>query len=1487
MQDSNLTLMDKLVKISNQLLDLGKRNRLLNYKDTGFKTLNILNTNIEQIFRGITNGKDFKIFNTDDALTEYRRSIGVTLEQENTMLYPNERILELFNKSLDVTDLLCFKQGSSLEKVLKSLVKEFRFSLIEKGINALYLSFCFIHYKEEDVEYQAPLLLVPVELDNETGSYILSEYEDEVLLNPTLAYYFDVMYNTKFVEYKHEALATYIGKILEILPEGVTLEQKCSIGIYSFYKMNMYNDLILHKDIVIQNKNIRYLLDGEQHIEESKDNNPIYPVVNFDSSQLQAIQFAANGISFCLQGPPGSGKSQTITNIIASLLGENKKILFVSEKIAALKVVYENLRRSGLSDFALELHSNKTNKKEFIDRIYDAAILPKYNMDFKTRAVVAKYDGLISNLSKYEYELHAINSVLGISLRDLYSEYLKIEFEPYDIEIDIEDLNLMDMDSIYNSLKKYEYNSKRLGYDYRLSFFSGLNVSNEEYLNKEFDKDLDFALHYTKILSSLGDILVNILSIDVKSIDDIHANLEILNRIMHTKTYKTIYYKATSRNKLYLMLEDYLKTNERLDRKILEKYDKSILDIDIEYLYATYKLNINSKKLFNKEIKECNNTIFKYRVDKKAKNEEIFNEIKTLLVLKNSLDDLNKYKPVINKYLGENSIEVYKIMLQDMKYLAPLGDLSLSLEGYKELKNIITSLNFTFKGVVAERPSFDKIAKLFLSVEYSLSKAPYKEVYNKLDGLYMEKSKIYAYIDTMKHISNLRVSNALTYLHTFLDNKYPIDDLGICYKKLFLRKNLKKMIKSSDILSKFNSNTEDEIVENFIDLDEKILLVNRDTIISNNSQKRPDKNIIIEGTEFKLLSREHEKNRRQMPIRQLLDQIFHLALDVKPVFLMSPLSVSTYLTSQLEMFDCVIFDEASQIFASDALGSIYRGKQCIIIGDTKQMPPTSFFQAEFGFEEDGDEYDMESILDKATTCYRTLSLKWHYRSRSEELINFSNQKFYNSNLITIPQAKTHEPGFGIDFEFVEKGLYDTQTRTNPIEAQYVCDLVFKHVKESNFSVGVVAFSNVQAELISDLVEKRLRKEPSYQKYFDKYDDEPFFVKNLESVQGDERDRIIFSICYGYNKEGKFHQRFGPLNTSGGERRLNVAITRAKVNITVVSSIHGSDINTKTTNSLGVVLLKNYLEFSQNVTFEKNYDDTDNGLINSIKEYVESLGYEAYTDYGSSAFKIDIAVKHGEDFILAIMIDGKSYSDSLSDKYRLERLLLERLGWTYYKLFSTSWMTNNNEEKAKLKEALDNIFSGNKEEVKRNNSNKNKSYLKIDKDEEDIESYFVEYQELKSDLALKYLSSYGLERLIKELVHIEAPISKNQLFKRLLLILEEKKLTAELKEKIENSIPLEIININDFLFENQYMNVRLRYKSNLPANEIYIDEYKDGIYTIAKKNKGISVDDCYRAIANLIGYEKLTANLRKQMDLALEDLKSNHKIRLEGNYLYIE
>ncbi|MBQ4357363.1 MAG: hypothetical protein II788_05165, partial [Acholeplasmatales bacterium] len=546
----------------------------------------------------------------------------------------------------------------------------------------------------------------------------------------------------------------------------------------------------------------------------------------------------------------------------------------------------------------------------------------------------------------------------------------------------------------------------------------------------------------------------------------------------------------------------------------------------------------------------------------------------------------------------------------------------------------------------------------------------------------------------------------------------------------------------------------------------------------------------------------------------------------------------------------------------------------------KQMPPSNFFNAQAeDLEDDYDSID-ESILDMALSNFNTLSLKWHYRSRSEELIAFSNKNFYDSTLITIPEAIKNKSGFGIDFIYVKDGIYNQKTRTNEMEANLIADMVIDHYKNSDKSLGVVAFSKVQADLISDLVDEKITKYPELSKYFTDEVSEPFFVKNLETVQGDERDRIIFSICYGYNSDHKFYQRFGPLNNLGGERRLNVAITRSKYNITIVSSIKAIDIKDNNTESIGVKLLKEYLDFAENIHQNMNYSELDNGIIHKVKEFLEENNYDCYTNYGTSRFKIPLAIKEkGKDnFLCAVTLDGLSIHDNVRDDYRLIEMLLKRSGWKYYKIYSVSFNKDMDNELAKLLDYLRNeAEEEKKEEVI-------ESFISESSDT--LESHFESYKETPNEVLMRNYMNKGLEYAMTDLLKKEEPINKEYYLRKCAMALGKTRITNVVKNEAIKAMPKDAITIGNTIWLNVKDNPKLRINSSRMLNEIPIEELMEGLYEIVSYSQGITIDGAFKALLKLLGFSRLTDNTKKILNDAIVFLKLDGRIIQKGECLYI-
>ncbi|MCM2418120.1 DUF3320 domain-containing protein [Streptomyces sp. RKAG293] len=493
----------------------------------------------------------------------------------------------------------------------------------------------------------------------------------------------------------------------------------------------------------------------------------------------------------------------------------------------------------------------------------------------------------------------------------------------------------------------------------------------------------------------------------------------------------------------------------------------------------------------------------------------------------------------------------------------------------------------------------------------------------------------------------------------------------------------------------------DELVQRFRSADRDLVAAAHADVIAACNARRPRRTTVGQAA---VIRREAEKQRRHMPVRHLLGQTGDVVRVIKPCFMMSPLTVSQFLPPDFK-FDVVIFDEASQVLPQDAVNSVYRGKSLIVAGDQKQLPPTSFFNAGGAGDED-DEWDgndaaFESILDmcKASGVLTGLPLRWHYRSRHENLIAFSNHEFYEPRMITFPGALEHGPDIGVEF-FKADGVYDRGGQSNnPGEAAKVAQRVIHHFDtRPGLTLGVVALSKAQAEAIEEAVQKVRAARPDLDHFFTEGRLDGFFVKNLETVQGDERDVIILSIGYGRDQNGKLLSIFGPINKEGGWRRLNVAVTRSRRRMEVVASFHGGELPDSTNKS--VQHLKRYLQYAQHgpaiLQTEAAADPEaapESPFEEEVLDVLRGWGYSVQPQVGVAGFRIDMAVRHPAatgTYALGIECDGAMYHSSRAarDRDRLREAVLTDLGWKLHRIWGTDWYRNRRDAVARLQAAVE-------------------------------------------------------------------------------------------------------------------------------------------------------------------------------------------------------
>jgi very-short-patch-repair endonuclease len=544
------------------------------------------------------------------------------------------------------------------------------------------------------------------------------------------------------------------------------------------------------------------------------------------------------------------------------------------------------------------------------------------------------------------------------------------------------------------------------------------------------------------------------------------------------------------------------------------------------------------------------------------------------------------------------------------------------------------------------------------------------------------------------------------------------------FEKCFFRSWLDAVIPKFPSIKSFRRERQEDCIRRFKNLDISHLEISKAALLARLIQRLPTLDSFSAGSgEIAFLRREMVKQRKLIPTRKLIAKLPDLLPVLKPCMMMSPLSVSTYLGNNGYEFDTVIFDEASQVRTEDAICSIFRAKQAIIAGDNKQLPPTDFFRTSISDSDEFDEDDngeindngaFESLLDEATGL-PTQTLLWHYRSKHEHLIAFSNAKIYQSNLITFPSSTEKTKGMGVEFIPIEGGIYERGGKNgNKKEAERIAELVFEHFHEyPKRSLGIIAFGEIQQTIIEEAIHRKRRENPQYERFFNENKEESIFIKNLETVQGDERDTIIFSIGYAPDASGKFIMNFGPLSRNGGERRLNVAITRARYNLKLVSSISPTDINIDRTSGQGPKLLRQYIDFAKNGTrailgeaFIDSSRVCESPFEMSVYNFLTDNGYDVINQVGCSKYRIDLAVCHPEyngRFAIGIECDGAMYHSTRTarERDRLRQTILEDMGWTIYRVWSTDWIKDQHTEGIRLLSAIKSAIDNYQEEPRQN------------------------------------------------------------------------------------------------------------------------------------------------------------------------------------------
>ncbi len=1547
-----------------KLLDTGKNNGLVNFKESKLRTIEIISPDIQTVFNKIENGDTLSFYDVDDYIRQLKEGKYDSDEEDKNLSKSDkitkQQLIDSLSDKLKKNQILAYKKDFTIYKILCNIKKIANTSLIEKGINILYLAFGFLNWKEKEesnIWYSSPLILIPISLNNESATkpFELVQYEDEVSTNPTLLYKLKNEFGIDLPEFRdeneNEDILEYFKRVQGYVEKkGWSVKDNMIIGTFSYFKLNMYKDLKENEEKILSNPVVRKLLNKEVVEEEGKNVENIdidnffknskeltlHNVVDADSSQLSAIIKAKSGKDLVLQGPPGTGKSQTITNLIAEFLFDGKKILFVSEKLAALNVVYNNLKKAGLSDFCLELHSNKTNKKEVINELYRVLNLNKKSIKETASSELDELKSAKEQLDKYADTMHTIQPEINktpYQILGLISKYHKIPTFEYVIE-DIQEKNSDYLKDVLAQLDYLIKFSKNIGFDYRKNVWYGYINEELNYQSKiGLKKKLNQLLKLIQNLMEQIEIVSEKLNVDVEELtgnDTLKKYIPFLEQIVCMEYYDNSFFDKDLLTKLVDKVKRYNQETNSYNlskNKIEPIFSEELFEINTNDYYLKFKndyissfrfLNGNyrrDKKILKQYLKDSKHKL-KYTeiVDllKEAKNIQHLDEV----ILKEEKDIFELLSDKSQKFdwkkLEDELAKLNETMINQVEVLK--NKTNPEFKGLqKEIKDFLTTYK---KYEVQTEEIIEELQKSFDKTICNINQMNYHDLITYINNLLENFDNLEYWTRFYEVLCAIDKLGLKDFIDTSIDLKINRETLAQTFELMFYTQWMYYILDKNNILHNFSRLTQDTAVEKFKKKDKLKFEISKAEIVSKLTKAMPNINDMASGSQISMLVREANKKRKQRPVRILLRDAGQLIQRLKPCFLMSPLSVSTYLNAYNCKFDVVIFDEASQIFPWDAIGAISRAEQVIVVGDSKQMPPSNFFNASIIDDDvddenyDDDSLDFESILDLCTTIFEQNRLNWHYRSKTEDLITFSNVNFYDSSLITFPSAHKDSSDTGVDFYYVPDGIFDRKTKYNFIEAEKVVDLIYEHFKtHPERSLGVVAFSISQQEMIEDLLQKRREKDDRFAEYFDSKRIEPFFVKNLETVQGDERDTIIFSVAYAKDSLGRFLHNFGPLNRKGGERRLNVAITRAKYNVKLVSSIKSVDIDLNRTTAVGAKLLKDYLYCAEHGMINVNRKlivnpnaNADSDFELEVYDVLVEAGYKVDMQVGCSGYRIDLGVRHpnNSDYILAVECDGATYHSGKTtrDRDRLRQEVLEKLGWRFYRIWSTDWFLNKGIEKKRLLSAVQKaivLFDKENEvasfsQTSNKKNNEEQVFIVEEKSEHiDLKSLFKTYNYY--DINSRKTGSFS--KIIFDLVATEAPITEELLLKETVKFFGREKVTNVVRSQFKYSMRniKNVYKIKDYYVVDKDMKIEMRIpkEGEQPRDILMIsnDELASGMEVVINKNIGISKDGLFTTMANLLGFTRKGNNIISKLSASLEQLIKLKKVKEIEGQLFIK
>ena len=1315
-----------------KLLDLSLRNRLLNFTMSK-QSVPFVCPDVPALEDRLSDGGRMRIVSLQEENPVGERDPTLFRQQTGTDIQ-----IEFATAAQQRGEICVPLTAGDMKGRLTTLFRKAKSDLAEGGTNTLFLAVGFLRWKkspDDDRSYRAPLLLIPVKLVRKSAQsdFNLVHHEDEARMNATLLQFLERDFGVKVPQLEGELPVDESGidvpGILEIMRQrvrdvpGFEVVEEIALATFSFAKYLMWKDLVDRQDNLRENRLVRHLIDSPEktfpgvgtplprpeEMDATIAPSDLLTPLPADSSQLSAVVAAATGHDFVVIGPPGTGKSQTIANMIAHCLAKGKSVLFVAEKSAALDVVHRRLCHYGLGEACLELHSSKSDRKSVIgqlgaawDRATDASQTEwvkvtgdlKIHRDKLNAYVEALHTKGSHGFSVFEAigEAARGNSPFVLSFATIDSHDAESYGTLADLSAEIERTHAAAAGcSAFGAVTQEEWS-----YGWEDQVFRAIDTLRttlpelEETASQlaaalNLPPDANLSSERRAMLARFADVAKRTASDDFRIALD--AEFEGLAGGMGALE-KAINAVRTERGRLSARYAD-----EDIARMPLVELDRDWREANAKM----WPMSFFSKRRVGKLLQS-------FAEGGSADPETDIGPLRALqsqlaTIADNPLSAAPTFSgpetdvPKMRRFLTDASD--LRIAVNDLTQratdTAAMGERLSRLIGAGGNRDPLVQTAASF----AEAHERYRLA--FADVETTLGVAPEARslaiLRETIDAMVIQKARL---ADWMRwtRLKRTAVARGLGPLVDAVEAG-TVTDAPAAFRNAYFRWWLPLAMDASAELRGFAHWDHANTVETFRLLDAQARDLSSAQVQRAIAHNLPARDGVPRKSELGTLRHQIGLQRPSVTIRQLIGQMPQTFTKLTPCVLMSPLSIAQYLPAEQAHFDIVIFDEASQITTWDAIGAIARGKQSIIVGDPKQLPPTNFFGRATS-EDDDDlesyEKDLPSILDEAASAgLPTHQLNWHYRSRDEALIAFSNHHYYGDRLVTFPSPSTGSDA--LKFHKID-GIYARgEGRFNEAEAKAIAAYAVSRLKswlllpeDERQTLGVITFNIQQQALIEDLLDQARRDDPALEWFFEDDREEPVIVKNLENIQGDERDVMLFSITFAPDKAGKISMNFGALNRDGGEKRLNVAVTRARGELHVFSSITSDRIDLSRTKATGVKHLKNFLDYAERGSValpgmdEGSLGDAENPFEAGVADALRAKGWEVRTQIGVSGFRIDLGIVHPDRagaYLAGIECDGATYHSSATarDRDAIREAVLRNLGWEIVRVWSTDWFRN--------------------------------------------------------------------------------------------------------------------------------------------------------------------------------------------------------------------